>query len=296
MYSCYLQEITLWRKGERARKAYPQGVQAGAQYVHQLPAAMARHVAGDTPSQNIRTAPTPSEPNTPVVDGPVTVQGQIQPGQQQPHFHSVPIPGPHTIPSQVAGQQQQERFTAEQPKPVPESEEVTKPVSATAEPVSEAPKVTEVEPEAPTPEPVIESAPSKTKPEPIPVEPVAVPEPVSEPVSVPEPAKEPEIEAVTEKLSEATVNPVQEEKVKVVEEEKKSDPEPVKATPEPVKTGSSTNGSGEESPEKFRESPPPMSMPDEPDDDLDLVQGSEDEEEEDLSDITEEKKREPVPS
>ena len=33
---------------------------------HQIPHAMARHTGGDMPSANVRTAPTPSEPNTPV--------------------------------------------------------------------------------------------------------------------------------------------------------------------------------------------------------------------------------------
>jgi hypothetical protein len=37
-----------------------------AAYPTQVPHAMARHVAGDVPSQNVRTAPTPSEPNTPI--------------------------------------------------------------------------------------------------------------------------------------------------------------------------------------------------------------------------------------
>lgn len=55
------QEITLWRKGERVRK----GVSA-SNSVYQVPHAMARHNPGEQPSQNVRTAPTPSEPNTPI--------------------------------------------------------------------------------------------------------------------------------------------------------------------------------------------------------------------------------------
>ena len=80
-----LQEITLWRKSDRPRKMVmgygphggqmvgggggpggqnlpPGGPYAGG-YVHQVPHAMARHNPGDYPSQNVRTAPTPSGPD-----------------------------------------------------------------------------------------------------------------------------------------------------------------------------------------------------------------------------------------
>lgn len=58
------QEITLWRKGERVRKSLLLQQPAG----YQIPHAMARHNPGDYPTANVRTAPTPSEPNTPVSD------------------------------------------------------------------------------------------------------------------------------------------------------------------------------------------------------------------------------------
>jgi len=68
------QEITLWRKSDRPRKMVmgygphgghmvgPGGGQMVHGYVHQVPHAMARHNPGDYPSQNVRTAPTPSGP------------------------------------------------------------------------------------------------------------------------------------------------------------------------------------------------------------------------------------------
>ena len=61
------QEITLWRKAERPRKPYSLGGGSGPL---PLQHAMARHMGGEYPSQNIRTAPTPSNPNTPIVGDP----------------------------------------------------------------------------------------------------------------------------------------------------------------------------------------------------------------------------------
>ena len=58
------QEITLWRKGERVRKLPA----AGALYQQQQHA-LARHCAGDQPTQGVRTAPTPSQPPTPYAEG-----------------------------------------------------------------------------------------------------------------------------------------------------------------------------------------------------------------------------------
>ena len=55
-----MQEITLWRKGERVRKL----PLAGSLYQQQQHA-LARHVAGDLPTEGVRTAPTPSLPPTP---------------------------------------------------------------------------------------------------------------------------------------------------------------------------------------------------------------------------------------
>jgi len=63
------QEITLWRKGDRVRKSLLLHGQQGNPYGHhQIPHAMARHNPGDYPSANVRTAPTPSEPNTPIAE------------------------------------------------------------------------------------------------------------------------------------------------------------------------------------------------------------------------------------
>lgn len=62
------QEITLWRKGDRVRKSLLLHQQQGNPYHHQIPHAMARHNPGDYPSANVRTAPTPSEPNTPIAE------------------------------------------------------------------------------------------------------------------------------------------------------------------------------------------------------------------------------------
>merc|ERR1712088_120826 len=63
------QEITLWRKGDpRNRKGQqmpPSGLPVPG---YQVPHAMARHNPGDYPSANVRTAPTPSEPNTPIAE------------------------------------------------------------------------------------------------------------------------------------------------------------------------------------------------------------------------------------
>ena len=115
------QEITLWRKGERVRKPH-QMSSAGANAVYQIPHAMARHEAGDHPTQNIRTAPTPSEPNTPVVD---------------PALHStVPIPGPQKTVLPAA---------------VPEAEpEQSEPVKVDLPPsLAEAPRNDVVAPEKP---------------------------------------------------------------------------------------------------------------------------------------------------
>jgi hypothetical protein len=61
----FLQEITLWRKGDRVRKGLNLHNTPNA---YQVPHAMARHNPGDYPSANVRTAPTPSEPNTPIAE------------------------------------------------------------------------------------------------------------------------------------------------------------------------------------------------------------------------------------
>jgi len=56
------QEITLWRKGERSRKLPLSGS------LYQQQHALARHTAGDAPTEGVRTAPTPSLPPTPCID------------------------------------------------------------------------------------------------------------------------------------------------------------------------------------------------------------------------------------
>jgi len=56
------QEITLWRKGERSRKLPLSGS------LYQQQHALARHTAGDQPTEGLRTAPTPSLPPTPCID------------------------------------------------------------------------------------------------------------------------------------------------------------------------------------------------------------------------------------
>lgn len=94
------QEITLWRKSERPRKVVmgPYGPMVGGpggQYgIHQVPHAMARHNPGEFPSQNVRTAPTPSGPDdlmspTPGAfrtehDPPDTVTGMPGPSSRLP--------------------------------------------------------------------------------------------------------------------------------------------------------------------------------------------------------------------
>merc|ERR550534_268527 len=64
------QEITLWRKGERMRKL-PLG-----NALYQQQHALARHAAGDQPTQGVRTAPTPSQPPTPYTETEKPLPGQ----------------------------------------------------------------------------------------------------------------------------------------------------------------------------------------------------------------------------
>jgi len=81
------QEITLWRKGDpRNRKGQqmpPSGLPVPG---YQVPHAMARHNPGDYPSANVRTAPTPSEPNTPIAEPGFTVPNTFPQQQQQPQY------------------------------------------------------------------------------------------------------------------------------------------------------------------------------------------------------------------
>lgn len=95
------QEITLWRKGDRVRKSLLLH-QQGNPYHHQIPHAMARHNPGEFPSANVRTAPTPSEPNTPIAE---------------PGSNYVPgIPSPHPpLPEEPLEQEIQDDDVAEPP-------------------------------------------------------------------------------------------------------------------------------------------------------------------------------------
>jgi len=65
------QEITLWRKGERMRKL-PLANSVYQQQQH----ALARHEAGDLPTEGVRTAPTPSQPPTPYADSEKPLPGE----------------------------------------------------------------------------------------------------------------------------------------------------------------------------------------------------------------------------
>jgi len=65
------QEITLWRKGERVRKL------PLANSLYQQQHALARHDAGDQPTEGVRTAPTPSQPPTPYADNEKPLPGQV---------------------------------------------------------------------------------------------------------------------------------------------------------------------------------------------------------------------------
>jgi vacuolar protein sorting-associated protein 26 len=64
------QEITLWRKGERVRKL------PLANNVYQQQHALARHEAGDLPTEGVRTAPTPSQPPTPYAESDRPLPGE----------------------------------------------------------------------------------------------------------------------------------------------------------------------------------------------------------------------------
>jgi len=66
------QEITLWRKGERVRKL------PLANSLYQQQHALARHEAGDQPTEGVRTAPTPSQPPTPFAEGNKPLPGEAK--------------------------------------------------------------------------------------------------------------------------------------------------------------------------------------------------------------------------
>lgn len=113
------QEITLWRKSDRPRKVVmgygPHGGQMvvgpGGQmvpgYVHQVPHAMARHNPGEFPSQNIRTAPTPSGPEDLMSPG----SGNFRPGEPD---GMTGMPGPSTARLPTATEESQEELLEEE--------------------------------------------------------------------------------------------------------------------------------------------------------------------------------------
>lgn len=80
----------LWRKGDRIRKS----LLLHQQPAYQVPQALARHNPGEFPSANVRTAPTPSEPNTPIAEpgfivanAPTTIIPQVPEESEEPDRH-----------------------------------------------------------------------------------------------------------------------------------------------------------------------------------------------------------------
>jgi len=72
------QEITLWRKGERVRKL------PLANSLYQQQHALARHDAGDQPTEGVRTAPTPSQPPTPYAENEKPLPGEVLKEEVEP--------------------------------------------------------------------------------------------------------------------------------------------------------------------------------------------------------------------
>ncbi len=92
---------------------------------------MARHVAGDVPTANVRTAPTPSEPNTPVLAVGVA---------------AAPTPAP-APPGSFPQMQQQQEQEQSQPRPAtlhsalsPEAAPAPEPAVAPQQPVNPEPE------------------------------------------------------------------------------------------------------------------------------------------------------------
>jgi len=71
-------EITLWRKGERVRKL------PLANSLYQQQHALARHDAGDQPTEGVRTAPTPSQPPTPYAENEKPLPGEVLKEEVEP--------------------------------------------------------------------------------------------------------------------------------------------------------------------------------------------------------------------
>merc|ERR1719234_1056788 len=78
------QEITLWRKGERVRKL------PLANSLYQQQHALARHEAGDQPTEGVRTAPTPSQPPTPFAEGGKPLPGEHEQVREEEQEEEVP--------------------------------------------------------------------------------------------------------------------------------------------------------------------------------------------------------------
>jgi len=135
------QEITLWRKSDRPRKVVmgygPHGGQMvvgpGGQmvpgYVHQVPHAMARHNPGEFPSQNIRTAPTPSGPDDLMSPG----SGNFRAGGPGDGQVVTGMPGPSTVARlPTATEESQEELLEEEDEAEEEEEESDKSESSGA--------------------------------------------------------------------------------------------------------------------------------------------------------------------
>jgi vacuolar protein sorting-associated protein 26 len=168
------QEITLWRKGDPRNRKAPSGLPVSG---YQIPHAMARHNPGEYPSANVRTAPTPSEPNTPIAEPGFTVpntfaqQTQYPPPLPEEEDEEPPVPeAKSTQPPQI-----KEVLKEQLPEEVPSRE--TKKI----EPAASFPETTtsSVVPEIKTATSVAES--NQATPN---SEPVGVATPNTEPVGV----------------------------------------------------------------------------------------------------------------
>lgn len=93
------QEITLWRKGERSRKLPLSGS------LYQQQHALARHTAGDQPTEGLRTAPTPSLPPTPCVDNTPAFPAPAPPVVKEDGDEAAGLPPPTAQPEGDASHQ-----------------------------------------------------------------------------------------------------------------------------------------------------------------------------------------------
>ncbi len=98
--------------------------------MEQVPQSMIRHTGGEVPGVTVRTAPTPSEPNTPVMAGgqPIVAAAQPQPpldeetvpSSSAPEQHADSPLGPAAVPQQAQQQQQHQEQQAAAPETVVE--------------------------------------------------------------------------------------------------------------------------------------------------------------------------------